>query len=176
MKTFGFGLLFAFAFCLGLPAVANAQPAPPACMQGPHIRCDLPHCKKFCNNGHHHGKHNPPPAPPAPPAPPHHHAKPVPPPPPAPHHHAVPAPPPPGPHFAALERELRDRRADNDRMQHELAIARDRANHEYERCMRMMYPFNGGCRRSTPETQSLERRIHDNEREIRRLEHELHIR
>ena len=203
MKLFRLGLLSAFVFFLGIPVVANAQPVPPDCMQGPHIRCDVPHCSKFCNNGHHHGKHNPPPpapkpappapphhakpAPPAPPAPPH-HAKPAPPAPPAPPHHAKPvpppppappvvvAPPPPGPHFAALERELRDRRADNDRMQHELAIARDRANHEYERCMRIMYPFNGGCKRSTPETHSLETRIHDNEREIRRLEHELHIR
>ena len=145
----------------------HAKPVPPAPPAPPH------HAKPV------------PPAPPAPPAPPH-HVKPVPPPPPAPPHHVKPVPPPPPappvvvvpppPHRGALERELRALKDENIRLHHDLDVARDHANHEYDRCMRIMFPFNGGCERSTPEVRHLEQRLRENEHDIARVEHELHIR
>ena len=75
-----------------------------------------------------------------------------------------------------LKREL-DRRIDeNHRLHRELDKAIQQANHDYERCMRIMFPFNGGCDRRSPRVRDLETDIRNNEREIDRLEHALHLR
>ncbi len=140
------------------------------------------------NNGHHAAPVPPPPAPhhhaaPVPPPPvPHHHPAPV-PPPPAPHHHVAPLPPPPPPvvvvpppvpvpppHYARIDADIRRLMADNEHLQHELGRERAHADVQYNTCLANLPPMlRNRCTYPDHDIRRIERRIHENNREIERL-------